>query len=147
MRWNWGTAIFLVIILFLGACATFIIYTRSQKWSLVEEDYYSKELRHEEKLVKMRNASSLNSQLHVESHELGLVVQFPADFRGKVLSGNINVYRPSEEKMDVILPVETDTSLMQLIPRSKLSQGRYVVKVDWKCEGICYYAEQDIFIP
>jgi hypothetical protein len=147
MKWNWGTGIFIVIVMFLGACVAFIIYSQHQKWSMVEEDYYPKELRHEEKLVKMRNANALTMQLQVTLDKSNLTIRFPADFKGKGLAGNIDIYRPSDEKLDVILPVSVDTCLTQLIPLNKLSHGRYVVKVDWTSGGMGYFKEQDIFIP
>ena len=147
MKWNWGTGIFIVIVLFLGACVAFIIYSQHEKWSMVEEDYYPKELRHEEKLVKMRNANALATPLQVRLDKTNLILQFPSDFMGKAMTGNIDIYRPSDENLDVILPVAVDTSLIQLFPLNKLSKGRYVVKVDWASEGKGYYKEQDIFIP
>ena len=147
MKWNWGTGIFIVIVLFLGACLAFIIYAQRQKWSMVEEDYYPKELRHEEKLAKIRNANALTMNLQVRIDPANLIVQFPADFRDKKITGNVDIYRPSDETLDVILPVEVDTSLCQIIPLQKLSHGRYVVKVDWTSEGRDYFREQDIFIP
>ena len=136
-----------MIVLFLGACVAFIIYSQGQKWSMVEEDYYPKELRHEEKLVKMRNANSLSVPMRIAIENQNLVIHFPADFRGKKLLGTIDIYRPSDETLDLILPVATDTALIQLIPLKRLSKGRYVVKVDWSSEGRDYFKEQDIFIP
>ncbi|MCX6306385.1 MAG: FixH family protein [Bacteroidetes bacterium] len=147
MKWNWGTGIFIVIVLFLGACVAFIIYAQHQKFNLTEEDYYPKELRHEEKLNKMRNANALAAQLQVMPGKSNLALQFPSDFRGKTLKGSIHIYRPSDENLDVILPVAVDTSLIQLIPMTRLSKGRYVVKVDWTSGGKDYYVERDIFIP
>lgn len=147
MKWNWGTGIFIVIVLFIGACVAFIIYTQSNKWSLVEEDYYPKELRHEEKLVKIRNTQGLSEPLQINLDKTYLILHFPGDFRGKAIKGTITIYRPSDEKLDVILPVGIDTSLTQLIPRHTLTQGRYVVKVDWTSAGKDYFKEQDIFIP
>ena len=147
MKWNWGTGIFIVIILFVGAAVAFIIYAQHEKWSMVEEDYYPKELRHEEKLVKMRNANALSAQLQISRDQSSLILQFPVDFAGKALTGTIDVYRPSDERLDVILPIAADTSLVQIIPLSKLTKGRYVVKVDWAAAGKDYYQEKDIFIP
>ena len=147
MRWNWGTGIFIVIVLFVGLCVAFIIYAQHQKWSMVEEDYYPKELRHEEKLVKMRNANALTMQLAVKLDQSNLIIRFPDDFRGKQVTGNIDVYRPSDEHMDVIMPVAIDTSLVQLIPIGKFSKGRYVVKAEWTSDGKDFYKELDIVIP
>jgi len=147
MKWNWGTGIFIVIVLFIGACVAFIVYSQKQKWSLVEEDYYPKELRHEEKLAKIRNANALTIQLLVKLDKSNLIIQFPSDFRGKSLTGTIDIYRPSDEKLDVVVPVAVDTSLSQCIPLRKLSQGRYVAKIDWTSEGKDYFKELDVFIP
>jgi hypothetical protein len=147
MKLNWGSGVFLFILLFLAACFAFIIYTTHERWSLVEDDYYPKELRHEEKLVKMRNANGLKEQLQFQTDSLHLILQFPLDFRGKAISGKVFVYRPSDETRDLIIPVSVDTSLIQLIPLSMLTHGRYVVKVDWSSEGKDYYKEHDIYIP
>ena len=147
MKWNWGTGIFTVIVLFLAVCAAFIIYATHQKWSLVVEDYYPKELRHEEQLVKMRNANALSMPLQVNLSKSNLVVQFPVDFRRMILTGRIHIYRPSDENLDVTLPVATDTALMQFIPLNNFSRGRYVLKVDWKSAGKDYYKELDVVIP
>ncbi|MEI6435685.1 MAG: FixH family protein [Bacteroidota bacterium] len=147
MKWNWGTGIFIVIVIFLTACAAFIIYSLNQRWSLVEEDYYPKELRHEEKLVKMRNVNELTGKLLITLDKNNLTIQFPDDFKGKPLTGNIDVYRPSDETRDVIIPVSADTAGCMNIPISKFMHGKYVVKADWIAAGKGYYQETVIFIP
>ena len=147
MKWNWGTGIFIFIVLFIAACVVFIYYAVHQKWTMVEEDYSPKELRHEEKLVKMRNANALSEPLRVTLDSAGLVIRFPADFRGKTLSGNIDIYRPSDETLDVAMPVKADTALCQRVPILQLSHGRYVAKVDWIADGRGFYREVDVFIP
>ena len=147
MKLNWGSGIFLFIGLFLAVCFAFIIYTARERWSLVEEDYYPKELRHEEKLVKMRNANGLKEQLQFKIDKSNLILQFPVDFRGKPMNGKVDVYRPSDETLDLIIPVSVDTSLVQFIPINKLIHGRYVVKVEWSSEGKDYYKELDVYIP
>lgn len=40
MKWNWGTGILLVIVVFVGLCVAFLIYASRQDWRLVEKDYY-----------------------------------------------------------------------------------------------------------
>jgi hypothetical protein len=147
MNFNWGKGIFLVIVLFLGACLAFIIYSRTQKWSLVEEDYYPKELRHEEVLVKMRNFTALQEPMLFQVSQGSLSIKFPPVFKGLTLSGQIHVYRPSDEGMDCLVPIKADTSLIQIIPKEKFQHGKYVIKVDWIAAGKSYYKEQEVFIP
>jgi hypothetical protein len=146
MKFTWGSGIVLVIILFLIACGAFIIYSTGQKWSMVEEDYYPKELKYEEKLVKMRNANSLTEQVKVGVDSSFLVVKFPRDFRNKPFAGIITIYRPSDEKLDLRIPIAADTAMVQLIPVSRLVHGKYIVKVDWQSGSRGFYREQEVFI-
>jgi hypothetical protein len=147
MKFNWGTGILFVIVLFLAACAVFIIYSQNQEWSLVEKDYYPKELKYEEVLVKMRNTNALSGPVTASVEPASLVIRFPRDFAGKALSGTLHIYRPSAESMDVVIPLQVDTSLTQRVPAGKLRRGRYVVKIDWVSEGTGFYKEQDIYVP
>jgi hypothetical protein len=147
MKWNWGTGVFIFILLFLGACVAFLLYAQRQKWNMVEDDYYAKELRHEEKLDKMRNANALTTPLVASLGKSDMVLQFPVELKGKKLSGTIHIYRPSDQDLDVILPVSADTALAQSIPLKRFRNGRYVVKVEWDSGEKSYYKELDIFIP
>ena len=147
MKFDWGKGILIVIILFLGACAAFIIYSRSVTWSLVEDDYYPKELRHEEVLIKKRNFNALAQPMEFQMTRGALNITFPPFFKGKLLTGHIQVYRPSDPNMDYLVPVAVDTSLVQTIPESKLKHGKYVIKVDWASSGTSYYKEYELFVP
>ena len=147
MKFNWGTGIFIFIVLFVITCGVFLYYAATQRFSLVEEDYYPKELRYEEKLVKMRNVSALSETVRIGIESNQLAIRFPAYFRGKKIEGTIKVYRPSNENLDVNLPIAVDTALCCNIPLSRLSHGKYVVKVDWNSDGKGYYMENERFIP
>ena len=147
MKFNWGTGITIVILIFLGLCAWFIIYSRQIKVSFVEEDYYPKELRHEEKLVKMRNVAALISPVTLTQGKGDPVLTYPSDFRGKVLAGQVWIYRPSDDALDFTLPVAPDTALRQSLPLNRLKKGKYIVKIDWSSEGKGYYKELDLYIP
>ena len=144
---GWGTGILLFIIAFLAACAAFIVYSQSQVWSLVEEDYYPRELKHEEMLLKMRNASALTGAVTITLRAGALEVRLPDDFKGRSVSGTLRIYRPSDEALDLTLPLQPDTALVQQVPLDKLKRGRYVVKLDWVSGDKGFYKEQDIYIP
>ena len=147
MKWNWGTGIFLFIVLFMAACFAFLYYARHQVWNLVEEDYYPKELRYEERLQATRNANALVPPVAITLGKENLEVGFPEPFRGADMKGSILVYRPSDEKMDVRVQLTPDTSLVRRIPVSRLASGRFVVKVEWTASGKGYYVEKDIYVP
>lgn len=147
MKWNWGTGIFIFIVLFVAACVTFIIYAGRQKWSLVEEDYYPKELRHEEKLISMRNAGTLTEPVSVTITGNDLLIRFPGDMRGRNLEGKVHVYRPSDESLDIVLPLLLDSALSMKVPLNRLVHGKYIIKSEWFADNRPYYMENTLFIP
>ena len=147
MKFNWGTGITIFIILFLCACAWFFIYAQHQRVVFVEDDYYPKELRYEEKLQKMRNANDLKGTFEIHIDKKFVTVKFPSDFKGKKIKGQMLIYRPSDDAKDITIPVSIDTAMMQYVPVNRLSRGKYIVKVEWTSYGKAYYKEQEIYIP
>lgn len=147
MKLNWGTGIFLVIALFLVLCAVFLIYSTRQSISFVEDDYYPKELRHEEKLVKMRRVDALKYPFTATVDHQYLIIGYPLDLKDSTLKGTLLLYRPSDETLDLQFPVNPDTAMLQRIGRDKLKSGRYVIKAEWMVSGQSYYKELDIYIP
>jgi hypothetical protein len=147
MKFNWGTGITVFIVLFLAACAGFFIYAQRQRIVFVEDDYYPKELRYEEKLHKIRNVNDLHGEFAVAVDAKNVSIKFPADFRGKELKGKVLIYRPSDDCKDITVPVSVDTAMMQYFPVGRLSRGKYIVKAEWTSEGKSYYSEQEIYIP
>ncbi len=114
---------------------------------MVEEDYYPKELKHEQVLVKMRNYNSLSEPLTLHVNQLSVQIHFPVYFKGQKLGGHVQVYRPSDKNLDYLVPVSIDSTLVQSIPISHFRHGNYVIKIDWYASGKAYYKEQELFIP
>ncbi len=146
IRWGWGTGITIVIIIFVALCAVFLVFAFNQRIVLTEQDYYPKELRHEEKLVKMRNANALGEPVELSVTSAGILIVFPSDFKGKPLIGSVHLYRPSDEGLDQIILVNVDTALQMTIPPDRLRHGKYLLKAEWQCEGTDYYVERELFI-
>jgi hypothetical protein len=144
---NWGRGIFIVLLLFVIACVGFFVYTTTVDWTLVEEDYYPKELKHEEVLVKKRNYNALPAPLSVKLTTTSVDIRFPDCFKGQKVNGHIHVYRPSDQRLDYIVPVSLDSTLIQTLSRSHFSHGNYLIKIDWNSSGLEYYKEQELFVP
>ena len=147
MKLNWGNGIAIFLVLFVATCIAFLFYTRTVDFTLVEDDYYPKELKHEEVLVKMRNYNDLQQSLQAGLGKDSAFVLFPSFFKGKTLTGNIWIYRPSDKKLDFLVPIKVDSSLTQKITLAKFRHGNYVVKADWNCNGKGYYREVELFVP
>lgn len=145
MKFNWGTGIALVIIVFLIAVISFVLFTTTIPIDLVEEDYYPRELNYQEQITMQANTDALEEKLTFEKTDSLLLVSFPDFFRGKVVSGTILVYRPSDHTQDKLYPIELDSNNFFYIPAFRLLPGKYILKANWTCEGIPYYQE-NVFI-
>jgi len=144
MKINWGTGILIFIVLFLIAIVSFVIFTTTQKVNLVEEDYYPKELNFDSQIEKNSNTEALAEKVMIISADSVIVIRFPELFKDGQLEGSILVYRPSDDKEDILYPIHLDSNLYQILPASKLLPGKYIIKLDWTFEGVEYFQEQII---
>jgi hypothetical protein len=144
MKINWGTGILIVIIVFLIAIISFVIFTTTHKVNLVEEDYYPKELNFDSQIEKNSNTEALDEKVSFIVKDSLVVIAFPDFVDAKLVEGTILVYRPSDYDEDLRYNIELDTNNYQYIPTYKLLQGKYILKIDWTFEGKNYFQEKVI---
>lgn len=146
MKFNWGTGIFIVIVLFLLAVVAFFIYIKTLDINLVEDNYYEKELAYQQRIDKISNTTQLPGKIIISQAPGTLILQFPETDSSWIATGIVLLYRPSDPKKDVILPLQLDNSLRQAIDISGLSKGKWIVKLEWKMGGKEYYFEEGLII-
>jgi hypothetical protein len=142
IKFNWGTGIFIVIVLIFGGVIAFFIYSTSLDINLVENNYYEKELVYEERIQKIRNADNLAEKIRIESIDGYIVLHFPDTLKNAAIKGSILFYRPSDEGKDFTLPISLDDSLRQFISKENIFSGKYLIKMEWEMDGIHYYQEE-----
>jgi len=146
MKFNWGTGIFIVIVVFMAACIAFFIFASRQENTLVESDYYAKGLRYEEVLQKIRNTAALQQPPLIQLRKESLVIKYPLELKGNIVKGTVYFYRPSEKKFDQFITLAFDTAMIQQIPVVLLHKGKYIVKLDWTMKNKPYYFEKEISV-
>ena len=146
IKWNWGTKLFIAMALFIIMLLTFVYMTTLQEHPLVEEEYYQKSLKYQEKLDKMTNAKNLNENVKVELGAKYLSITFQSFFNPDSISGTIQVYRPSNPDFDVNIRIKPNPDGAIYLPVEKLHKGKYIVKIDYKYDGKGYYEEKMIYV-
>lgn len=142
IKFNWGTGIFIVIIAFVGFFISFIIFSQTQEINFVTEDYYTQGINHQEKIDKKKNTDALGEDISVQlNNEQNFAIKFPAFFKGKKVSGNIQLYYVTDGRQDKNVKIELDENLNQIINTQDLPKGRYFFKIDWQAGGKSYYYE------
>ncbi len=146
MKFNWGTGIVIVIILFVLGMSTLVYISVKQKINLVYKDYYPREIAHQTKIDKVNNSLLLKENIKI-SYQGGIIeIAFPSFFKFDEVKGQIQLYRPSDFEKDVYVALKLDQSGLQQLSAVDLDKGKYIVKVDWTYQGTSYYFEQDIHV-
>jgi hypothetical protein len=146
IKFNWGTAIVLVIVLFFLSIAIRVCISYQHEINLVEEDYYSKELTYQDHIDKENNTDKLENKPRIELRSDTLFLQFPDEFKNKNIQGNIHLYRPSDKYLDKHFALDPDEHLQQTFHINNLQRGRYELKMDWTVDTVAYFLKQDISV-
>lgn len=147
MKFNWGTGIFLFIVLFLVSMLTVVFLSFRQSNELVESEYYPQGIEYQKQIDRRQRAEALSARIDIKQSGSVVVLAYPAEFRNAALSNaEIYFYRPSAEMSDVKIAMQPDTALMQYLPVDNLRAGKYIVKFSWMMNETEYYDEQSIMI-
>jgi hypothetical protein len=146
MKFNWGTGIFIVILLFVMAVVAFLIYTSNMDMKLVEDNYYDKELAYQDRIDKLNNTASLPWKINISQVPGTLIIQFPQSDTALAPSGSLLFYRPSDSDKDFSVPIQLNDSSRQVIDIRGVNKGKWVIKLDWKMGGKEYYYEEEVFV-
>jgi hypothetical protein len=145
MKLNWGHKILGFYLLFVAAIVYMVVLSSRQKVDLVTADYYNEEIRYQERIDESGRASALSAPIRYNIGQGLLTIQFPKEFEGKKITGEIILYCPSDDKKDIRRNIEASGNMMKVtIP--EVNKGAHTLKVKWKSDGPLYYFEENVFI-
>lgn len=147
MKINWGGGLVIGMVLFIGFILYFVIQIMTNKkyeYELVTEDYYSKEMVFQDELNANRNSYDLEKNIISKRTDEGLYLIFPDGLNYSEISGTVNLYRPSNKKLDFELPLKLENATF-LIPDSKLAAGIYDAIVVWEYDGKKYRYKNEVY--
>ncbi|MFC3810493.1 FixH family protein [Lacihabitans lacunae] len=144
---NWGHKIGLVYLAFVIFMVTLVTLCMKQKdIDLVSEDYYTQELKYEQKLTQMRNTSGLAEEVNIytSTNSDSLKIELTAKSAGT--NCEVSMYRPSDPKLDFKKNLVADSNGEIVMLTDGVQKGLWVAKILWTSEGKTYYKEQKIQI-
>ncbi len=146
IKWNWGTGLFISIVLFMSFILIMVYNIVQVNFDLVEDDYYPQAIVYQQKIDKTINANKLDKHIKINQTDEFVQVVFQDFFQPELLSGEVFFYRPSVENKDLHLPIKLSEDRTIQIPISELIKGRYVVKIDYKYLDTPYYQEINFYL-
>ena len=146
MKINWGTAIVLAFIGFISFIMYFVVNMSTDskyEHDLVTEDYYQKELKYQDDIVKIENAKKLDQNISLEKTDNGILLTFPKELKSTDIKGIVFLYRPSSKQLDFEIPISLSNHNL-LIPDNRLLGGRWNIIIDWNYQGDRFMYKKEI---
>ena len=140
MKINWGTAIVIAFIGFIGFILYFVVnMAANDKYDhdLVVEDYYQQELKFQADIDKEERSKSLANNITWEKTNNGILISFPEELDHKAINGIVFLYRPSNKQLDFETPISLSNHNL-LIPDNRLLDGRWDITIDWTYNNRAY---------
>jgi len=143
IKWNWGTGIFIAIVIMMTFVGFMVYKSFDYKINKVSDDYYERGLNHTQHMKRVENSRPFEAEFDV-IYDQDCTVKFPEIFKNKNLSGEILFFRPSDYSDDQSFKIKLDTLASQHFALSHFLKGKYIVKATFDSEGKKYYFEKDI---
>lgn len=143
---NWGLWLTVFIVLFIIGNIVVLVVISSERFDLVDDDYYKNELKYQEKIDKISRTQKLMDKITISKNDDKLIINYPDDFHGKTVKGEIIFYRPSDKRLDFVRTIKIDKYNKQEIKDNNIPRGVWVIKVDLDVDGKGYYSEQEIIL-
>ncbi|MDD5361758.1 MAG: FixH family protein [Ignavibacteria bacterium] len=138
---NWGYKILTAFIIFCLTIIGFVIFFMNQKVDVVTDNYYEKELKYQDQLNRVNRTRALKDSLTMVNTGKEIKITFPNAPDKPSAKDFILLYRPSDNKMDVKIPVMTDSSRTQVVSIGRLDKGFWKLQINWTSSGSEYYYE------
>jgi hypothetical protein len=146
MKINWGTGIFITIVVFLIGMISLVIISSMQPLNLVTPDYYPKAIDYQSQIDRIARTNALSDKMGFSQDEEFIYIEFPMVDSLISPEGKVLVFFPRDNNLDHEFEIEVNDSLFQIIPKEGLMQGWCVVKVNWVIDSLEYYVEEDFMI-
>lgn len=138
---SWGIRITLLYLGFVAMIVTMVILTTRENIDLEYKDYYSRELKYQDKIDAMVNEKALGQSIEHQVQDKAIVLTVPMNFLTHGFKGELHFYCPADAAKDVVMPMEFDSKGEFVIDRSTLSKGMYKLRMSWNMHDKSYFKE------
>lgn len=143
IKLGWGWNVTLLYALFAGGIITLVVASSRQQIDLVSKDYYKDEIAYQEVLDAGRNQAKLAGAVSVHANENAVFIDFPQEFNTFIKTGKVQFYAVMNKDWDYTMPLNTGEGML-VVPREKLHDTRYTIKMTYAVNGRNYYYESQI---
>lgn len=134
------------IVVFVVFLISFLIFAFNQDVNLVEKDYYSKDLKYQSKINVLNQTRLLGNHIKIQlTGDRGIKLTVPANYQNSKITGNIQLYRPSDSSMDRFYEFKPIDGV-QYISTNDIEKGFWIVKISWNMNGKEFFNQKQIIL-
>lgn len=142
---NWGYKIVIASALFMGYIIFLVTKCMQQDIDLVDKHYYKEEIEYDKQIKKASNGLNHTAfSLKYESSQQQLALKFGET--DKSITGKIQFFRPSNDKMDQVFVLAPDKTGLQSISTSRLQKGLWRIKIYWTDGKEEFFKEETVVL-
>jgi nitrogen fixation protein FixH len=144
-RPHWPHAIIAVFVLFAGYIGFMVQQAMRTTVDLVSPDYYQQELAYGNRMANVARTAALPApvELAYDAAAQRLSLRLPPALAGQAVQGQLHFFRPSNQKLDFSLPLQTSS---QQFSTAKMQPGYWRVRLDFTAGNQTYFLEKELTI-
>ena len=142
----WPRGIIAAFVLFFCGLVTVVVIASAHREYLVSGNYYEQEIKFQDQIDGAGRAQKSGATIAYDATKGIVVITLPVVRLASKLYGTIELYRPSEPKLDREFLLEPRADGTQALNVSRLAAGLWRVRVKWVAGGENYFLEQKITI-
>lgn len=142
---NWGNKLLATFVVFAILMSGLVYKCTKTTFDLVSKDYYADELRYQDKIDGMQNASTI-SPLTIDQNKSNVRIKLPGEMQGLSVTGEAWFYCATDASLDKKFPLSINGDGLQFVDKNTIAKTNYLVKVNWKAGNKLYYSEKKITV-
>jgi hypothetical protein len=143
----WPISITAFFIVLITCIVSFVAFAMRQREDLVSADYYERAVRYEKQLDALNRSQKFAARTVVtfDPAKQTIVIALP-EAQHADAAASVNLYRPSDARLDREIPMQLDAAGVQRLDARDLSDGLWRVRVNWKQSGQDYFLDQPVIV-
>jgi hypothetical protein len=144
----WPVAIATYFLLAFCGVVTFICWAVHQNVDLVSRDYYRDEILYQQQLNTVNRTRPFQNELLLvyNAAEQKVTLSLPIVHARLRPTGTIQLYRPSDARLDRTELLHIGPAGRQEIDASQLLPGLWKIRIKWSVGGEEYFADESVVI-
>jgi hypothetical protein len=142
-RTIWPYAVTAAYTAFFLGMASLVVFAFRNPSDLVSKDYYQQELEHQQRIESEQRArdDAHAPLMRYDQSRNAFSIVFETDTPD---SGTLTFYRPSDARLDRVIPIMLDESRSQIVDLADFSPGFWRLRMEWQRNGANFFREQTL---